>query len=95
MQSDARKEKIKIKPLKDLRVDGSFTEDRDKLQRHCEEVDEDVEETLEIQGDRIKKKKTDGDIYFTEEGRVAEITVDFREEPRWRKKESTDQRSPS
>ena len=46
------------KPLTELYVKGNFTEDREEwqqeLQRHCEEVYTDEEETNEIQEDRIE-----------------------------------------
>ena len=74
MQVDAGKKNIK-------HVDGVLTEDRaiwkEELQRHCEEVFEDVEETIEKQEDRIKEHKKNGDKHFTEEGGVAEITIDL------------------
>ena len=69
----------KRKPQKELYEDDRFTEDRiiwkQELQRHCEEAHENVEETIEMQVDGIKKYKKDGDGHFTEEERVAEITV--------------------
>ena len=41
----------KREPLKELHVEGGFTEDgtlwKDELQRHCEEVYDDNEETAE------------------------------------------------
>ena len=53
MQSDAwEKNAKKSKPMKELHVDGKFTEDRtiwkEELQNHSEEVYEDVEETIEM-----------------------------------------------
>ena len=54
--------------------------------KDCEEVNEDVEETIEVQENRIKKYRTDGDRHFTEE-RVAEMTIDVVE-LRWRKRET-------
>ena len=53
---------------------GKLPEDRiiwkGELQRHCEEENEDVEETIEVQEDRIKMYKADGNGHFTEEKRV-------------------------
>ena len=46
---------------------------KEKLQRHCEEVYENVEETIKVQEYGINTCKSDGDGYFTEERRVAEI----------------------
>ena len=66
--------------LKKRHVDGKFTEDRiiwnKELQKHCEVGCEDVEETSEVQENRIKKCKTDGDRHVTEEGKAAAITDD-------------------
>ena len=49
----ARKKKAKRKPLTELYVKGNFTEDREEcqkeLQRHCEGVYTDQEETKEVQ----------------------------------------------
>ena len=65
----------KGRPLKEVYVDATFTEDRniwkEELQRHCEEIFEDVAETIEIQEDMIKKCNEDGDRHFTEEGIIA------------------------
>ena len=51
----------KRKPLKELHVGGVFTEDRGiwtrELQRHCEEVDEDVDETNKKQENRTEDDK--------------------------------------
>ena len=50
-----REEKTKRKPLTELYVKGHFTEGREEwqqeLQRHCDEVYTDQEETNEIQED--------------------------------------------
>ena len=47
------------RPLKELYVGGMFTEYRiiwkNALQRHREGVNEEVEETIKVQEDRIKK----------------------------------------
>ena len=58
------KMKAKRKPFTELCVKGNFTEDREEwqkeLQRHCEEVCADHEETKEVQENRIdcfKKKR--------------------------------------
>ena len=44
---------MKSKPFSDLYVNGQFTEDREEwlkeLQRHCEEVYTDQDETREVQ----------------------------------------------
>ena len=55
---------VRRKPLSELKVNGNFTEDREEwqteLQRHCEEVSTDQEETREVQDnkiDYIKKKR--------------------------------------
>ena len=48
-----------------------------KLQRHCEEVCTDHDETREVQEKRIDCFKKKGDRQFTDEGRRAEITVDM------------------
>ena len=65
--------------LKKRHVDGKFTGDRiiwnKEMQKHCEVGCEDVE-TSEVQENRIKKCKTDGDRHVTEEGKVAAITDD-------------------
>ena len=75
------KEKAKRKPLTELYVKGHFTEDREEwqkeLQRHCEKVSTDQEETKEAQESRIEYFKKKGNQQFTEEGRKAEITVDL------------------
>ena len=59
----------------------NFTEDREEwqkeLQRHCEEMYTDQEETKEVQENRIEYFKKKGEQQFTEEGRTAEITVDL------------------
>ena len=75
------KKKVRRKPLTELYVKGSFTEDREEwqkeLQRHCEEVHTDQEETREVQENRIESFKKRGDQQFTLDGRNAEITVDL------------------
>ena len=61
-------------------MNGNFTEDREEwqieLQRHCEEVYTDQEETRQVQENRIEYFKKKGDQQFTVDGREAEITVD-------------------
>ena len=73
--------KRKRKPLSELYVNGNFTEDREELQkclqRHCEEVYTDQDETRDVQEKRIEYFKKKGDTHFTEDGRGAEITVDL------------------
>ena len=58
-----------------------FSEDREEwqkeLQRHCEELYTDQEETKEAQDSRIEYFKEKGNQQFTEEARNAEITVDL------------------
>ena len=75
------KKKAKRKPLTELYVKGHFTEDRSEwpkeLQRHCEEVYTDMEETKEEQENRIEYFWKKGNQQFTEDGRNAEITVDL------------------
>ena len=75
------KRKVRRKPLSELYVNGIFTEDREEwqreLQRHCEEVYTDQEETREVQENRIEYLKKKGDQQFTVDGRNAEITVDL------------------
>ena len=79
MQSDAGMPKRR--PLKELQVDGKFTEDRmswkEELHKHCEETYEDIEKTFEMEEDGVKKYRTYGDRHFTEDRGVAEITVDL------------------
>ena len=63
-------------------VDGRFAEDRSvcgetELRRHCEEVHDDMEETAEMQEERIMKSKIAGDRHVTEDEGIAEITVDL------------------
>ena len=54
------------------------TEYNDKeLQRHCEEVHTDLQETKEVQENRIDYFKKKGYQQFTMDGRNAEITVDL------------------
>ena len=69
------KKKVKRKPLPEFFVKGNFTEDREEwqkeLQRHCEELYTDQEETKEVQENRIEYFKKRGDQQFTEEGRTA------------------------
>ena len=78
---ESGKKKCKSKPLTELFVKGQFTEDREEwqkqLQRHCEEVCTDLEETKEVQECRIQYFKKKGNQQFTEEGRKAEITVEL------------------
>ena len=75
------KKKAKRKPLRELHVKGHFIEDREEwqkeLQRHCEEVYTDQEETKDAQESRIEYFRTRGNQHFTDEGRNAEITVDL------------------
>ena len=69
MQLGAREES-----LTELHVTGHFTEDREEwqqeLQRHCEEVCTDQEETQEAQENRIDYFKMKVNQQFTEEGRI-------------------------
>ena len=62
-------------------LNGSFTEDRraweKELQGHCAEIHVDPEQTKEEQEKRITMYKQDGGRHFTEQRRVAEITIDF------------------
>ena len=71
----------KRKTLTELYVNGSFAEDREawkkELQRHCDEVYQDPQETIEEQGKGIQNYKRNGDRHLTEDGRTAEITVDL------------------
>ena len=59
----------KRKPLTELYVNGSFTEDRGawekEPQRQCEEVNVDPDETVEEQKKRIMTLKEDGDRHFS------------------------------
>ena len=75
------KRKVRRKPLSELHVSGNFTGDSEEwqreLQRHCEEVDTDQEETREAQEKRIEYFRKAGDQHFTDDGRGAEITVDL------------------
>ena len=70
----------KRKALTELYVNGIFTEDREEwqkeLQRHCDEVYVDALESKEEQERRIVKYSQDGNMHFSVEGRVVEITVD-------------------
>ena len=60
---------------------GRFTEDRavwrDELQRHCEDLCDNQEKTAETQRERIMTFKAEGDKHFTEDGRIAESTLDL------------------
>ena len=77
----AREEEGQQKAVNRTIVRGHFTEDREEwqreLQRHCEEVYTDLEETQEAQESRIVYFKKKGNQQFTEEGRSAELTVDL------------------
>ena len=72
---------MKRKPLSELYVDGMITEDRDEwreeLQRHCEEVFADHEETRRVQEKRIDCLRKNGDRHFTDDGRRVEIPIDL------------------
>ena len=74
------KKKSKNKPLTELYIKCHFTEDREEwqkeLQRHCEEVYTDLEETKESLQERIEYFRKKGNQQFTE-GRNAEIAVDL------------------
>ena len=80
MQPHAGKEKTKKTPLKELFVDGDFSENRDEwkqdLQKHCGAVSVESEETDENQRERIQRCDNLGNEHFSE-GRVAEISVDL------------------
>ena len=69
------------KTLKELYVDGRFTEDRavrkEELQWHCEEVCDDQEETTEKPKGRISQNKSQCDNQFAKERRIAEIIFDL------------------
>ena len=73
--------RINIKPLSELYVNGQFTEDREDcqktLQRLCEEVFTDHDETRSEKKRRIEYFKRKGDQHFTDDGRRAEIAVDL------------------
>ena len=73
--------KMKRKSMSELYVNGNSTEDTEEwqkeLQRHCEEVYTDHDETREVQEKRIEYSKKEGDPHFTDDGRRAEITVDL------------------
>ena len=61
-------------------MNGNFTDTEEwqrGLQRHCEEVYTDQEETREVQENRIECFKKKGDQQFRVDGRQAEITVDL------------------
>ena len=75
-----RSTKTKRKPLTELHVKGHFTEDRkeqQELQRHCEEVYTDKEETKETPQNKIEYLEKKGGQHFTKEGRIDEISVDL------------------
>ena len=76
----ANKDKTKKKPLSEF-LNGCFTEHREEwqkeLQRYCEEVYTDQDDTREVQEKRIEHFKKKGDRHFTDDGRGAEITVDL------------------
>ena len=63
--------KVRRKPLTELYVKGSFTEERGEwqkeLQRHCEEVHPDQEETREVQENSFEtfKKKVTSNLHWT------------------------------
>ena len=73
---------VRRKRVSELFVNGQFTEDREEwqreLQRQCEDLHTDQEETRELQEKRMEyfKKKGDQHQQFTDAGRRAEITVD-------------------
>ena len=48
---------------------------------HCSEVYVDAEETIEEQRQRIAWYERKGNQHFTEQGRVAEISVFFKRKP--------------
>ena len=81
MQLGAREKEGKKKAADRVVCKGHFTEDRSEwqkeLQRHCEEVYTDMEETKEEQENRIEYFWKKGNQQFTEDGRNAEITVDL------------------
>ena len=62
-------------------VNGNFAEGMEEwqreLQRHCEEVYTNWEETREVQENKIEHFKKKSDQMFTMDGRRAEITVDL------------------
>ena len=74
------KKKVRRKPLTELYVKGSFTEDREEwqneLQRHCEEVHTDQEETREVQEHRIEsfKKKVTSNLHSTAVRQKSQLT---------------------
>ena len=75
------KKKAKRKPLTKLYVKGHFTEDREEwqkeLQRRCDEVYIDQEETIRSTRKQLNTSKKRGDQQFTMDGRdVDRITVD-------------------
>ena len=82
------KKKVKSKPLTELYVKGSFTEDRGEWQkeqqRHCEEVHTDQEETREVQENRIEsfKKKVTSNLHWTAVMQKSQLTWCWRPGPR-------------
>ena len=81
MQLGVRGKRQKPKPLAKLYVERHFTEDtaewQNELQRHCEEVYTDMEETKEELENRIEYFWKNGNQQFSEERLNAEITVDM------------------
>ena len=75
------RKKANREPLTELFVKGQFTEDREEwqeeLQRHCEEVYTDLDETKEAQESRVEYFRKTGNQQFTKEGRNGEITNDL------------------
>ena len=75
------KEKVTRKPLKELHIKGEFSENSEdwkkELGRHGGEVCVDPEETIEEQKQMIEWYKTKGDEHLTQQGSVAEISVDL------------------
>ena len=63
----------------ELFVDGTFTENREErlkeLQRHCESVYTDPEETNEVQQKRIEFFKMRGDRHLSKDGQEVQISV--------------------
>ena len=76
VQFDTRQEQAKNLLLKELYVGEEFTEDRtmrkEELQRHCEAVWDDVEETVEMHAVRIEDNKRKETI--AEEGIISETS---------------------
>ena len=75
------KRQVRRGPLSELYVNGNFTEDRQEwhreLQKQCEMVHTDQEQTREARVKSIEYFKKEGDWHFTEDGRGAEITIDL------------------